>query len=161
MDISLQDAARPDGVCFGCGPANEHGLHIKSYPDADGIHVVATITPDERYCGWPGLVYGGYLAMLVDCHSNWTAMAAHYAAEGRAPGTSPGIECVTGQLKINYLKPTPLGVPLRLRARVEGPVKRATRVICEMYADDQLTVSAESVFVRVDPEILSQKAGVK
>ncbi len=161
MEQSLQDAGRPDGVCFGCGPANEHGLHLKSYPDADGLHIVATITPDERYCGWPGVVYGGYLAMLVDCHSNWTAIAAHYKAEGRAPGTSPRIDCATGQLHITYRQPTPMGVPLNLRATVEGPVGRATRVLCEIHAGGQLTVSANSVFVRIDPKSLSEKARVK
>ena len=41
--------------------------------------MVAEHLPDERYAGWPGLVYGGLIAMLVDCHSNWTAIAHHSA----------------------------------------------------------------------------------
>ncbi len=156
--ISLQEAAAPDSVCFGCGQASEHGLRIKSYPDADGIHLVATVTPDERYCGWPGLVYGGYLAMLADCHSNWTAMAAHYRAEGRVPGSLPKINCATAQLQLHYMKPTPMGVPLYLRARVEGPVRLRTRVICEIYAENKRTVMAESVFARINPSALARKA---
>lgn len=58
MERAIQDVVNPDGVCFGCGPANAQGLHIKTYPDPDGVHYVATVVPDERYCGWPGLVYG-------------------------------------------------------------------------------------------------------
>ncbi|MGO1272768.1 MAG: PaaI family thioesterase, partial [Pseudomonas helleri] len=69
---SLQDTAAPEGVCYGCGSNNPHGLHIKSYWHEDGVHVVAEHLPDARYCGWPDLVYGGLIAMLVDCHSNWT-----------------------------------------------------------------------------------------
>ena len=42
-----------------------------------------------------------------------------YDAEGRAPGTEPEITCVTASLQVDYLKPTPMGVELRLRARVE------------------------------------------
>jgi len=74
---SLQEIAAPEGVCFGCGCDNPHGLHIKSYWHDDGIHVMARHIPEAQYTGWPGLVYGGLIAMLVDCHSNWTAMAHH------------------------------------------------------------------------------------
>lgn len=156
--VALQDLAAPDGVCFGCGSKNEHGLRIKSYWDADGIHIVATHTPDARYVGWPTLVYGGLIGCLVDCHSNWTAMAYHYRAEGREAGTLPRVDCVTGSLGVKYIKPTPMGVPLRLKARVEGEVARKTRVLCEVYAGDVLTALGDSVFVRVDVGHLAQTA---
>ncbi|MNH42412.1 hypothetical protein D3C79_1041060 [compost metagenome] len=51
-----------------------------------------------------------------------------------------------------------MGVELLLKARVEGEVGRKTRVICEVWADDVLTVTADSVFVRVDTEKLKHKA---
>lgn len=156
--MALQDLAAPDGVCYGCGCAHPRGLRIKSYWHEDGIHVVATHMPDADFCGWPGLVYGGLIAMLVDCHSNWTAMANHYRAEGREPGSQPRIDCVTGNLGVKYLKPTPLGVLLRLRARVEGDVGRKTRVLCEVYAGEELTALGDSVFVRVDTAQLAATA---
>lgn len=158
IQIPIQDLAAPEGICYGCGTAHPSGLHIKSYWDADGVHVVSTHRPAAEFTGWPGLVYGGLLAMLVDCHSNWTAMAYHYRAEGREPGSLPRIDCVTGQLNLSYLKPTPMGVELTLRARVEGEVARKSRVICEIWAGDTLTVSADSVFVRVDTEKLRVRA---
>ncbi len=135
-----------------------HGLHIQSYWDEDGVHVVTEHIPDEKFSGWPGLVYGGLIAMLVDCHSNWTAMAYHYRAEGREPGQGPRIECVTGTLGITYLKPTPMGVPLRLKARVEGDVARKSRVLCDIYAGDVLTAQADSVFIRVETAKLAEAA---
>ena len=111
--LSLQELAAPEGVCYGCGCSHPSGLHLKSHWDADGIHLLCRHSPDGTFLGWPGLVYGGLLAMLVDCHSNWTAMAYHYRAEGREPGSLPRIDCVTGQLSLTYLKPTPMGVGFR------------------------------------------------
>lgn len=157
-EISLQDRAAPEGVCYGCGGRNPHGLHIKSRWDAEGVQVVAEHLPEAKYCGWPDLVYGGLIAMLVDCHSNWTAMAFHYRAEAREPGSLPRIDCVTGSLGIKYIKPTPMGVPLILRAWVEGEVGRKSRVICEIYADGVLTAVGDSVFVRVDTAQLAAAA---
>jgi hypothetical protein len=155
---ALQDIIAPDGVCFGCGSKNLEGLRIKSYWDADNVHVVMTHTPDIRYLGWPSLVYGGLISCLIDCHSNWTVMANHYRAEGREAGTLPRIDCVTGTLGVKFIKPTPMGVPLTLRARVEGEVQRKTRVLCEVYAGDTLTVLSDSIFVRVDVGHLANTA---
>jgi len=149
-DTSLQDTAAPDGVCYGCGGDNPHGLQIKSFWAEDGVHVIAEHRPEAKYCGWPDLVYGGLIAMLVDCHSNWTAMAYHYREERRDAASLPRINCVTGNLGIKFIKPTPMGVLLTLKAKVEGEVGRKTRVICEVYAGDVLTAVGDSVFVRVD-----------
>ncbi|WP_417661430.1 PaaI family thioesterase [Pseudomonas sp.] len=156
--VSLQDAAAPEGICYGCGSSNPHGLHVKSYWHEDGVNIMAEYLPDDKYTGWPELVYGGLIAMLVDCHSNWTAMAYHFRAEGREVGSLPRIDCVTGNLGIKFIKPTPMGVPLTLSAKVEGEVGRKSRVICEVYAGDVLTAIGDSVFVRVDTVQLSAAA---
>jgi hypothetical protein len=157
-NYALQDLAAPDGVCFGCGSKNANGLRIKSFWDTDNIHVVMTHIPDTCYVGWPSLVYGGLISCLIDCHSNWTVMANHYRAEGREAGTQPRIDCVTESLSVKYIKPTPMGVPLTLKARVEGEVGRKTRVLCEMYAGDILTALGDSIFFRVDIGHLAKTA---
>lgn len=156
--LSIQDRAAPDFTCFCCGPAHPTGLRIKSYWAPDGIHVVTKHTPRDEFLGFPGLVYGGLLAMLVDCHSGWTNMAYHYRAEGREPDTKPRIDCVTGKINLEYLKATPLGVELTIMGRVEGEVARRSRVLCEIWAGEVLTVRADSIFVRVDAAELSAKA---
>lgn len=155
---SLQQLAHADGICYGCGPAHPTGLHIQSHWRADGLRVIAHHTPSTQFVGWPGLVYGGLLAMLIDCHSNWTAMAWHYRAEGREPGSLPRIHCVTAHLGIDYLKPTPMGQELQLEAWVEGEVGRKTRVLCEVHAGSVLTARADSLFVRVDVARLAAQA---
>lgn len=156
--FALQDLAAPDFVCYCCGPAHPTGLRIKSYWDSDGVHVVTKHTPRAEFIGFPGLVYGGLLAMLVDCHCGWTAMAYHYRAEGREPGTLPRIDCVTGNMNIDYLKATPMGVELTIKGRVESPIGRKSRVFCEIWAGDLLTVTADTVFVKVNAERLSNMA---
>ena len=45
---ALQDAW-PNGTCYGCGPANPGGLHIKSYWSEDGSEVVCTFRPGPEY----------------------------------------------------------------------------------------------------------------
>lgn len=158
---SLQELAAPDGICYGCGVSHPSGLRIASHWHEDGIHIVARHLPREEFTGWPNLVYGGLLAMLVDCHSNWTAMAYHYRAENREPSSLPPIHCVTGRLCIDYLKPTPMGRELVLKARVEGEVARKTRVLCEVECDGIVTAKADSIFVRVDVEKLGAAAQSK
>jgi hypothetical protein len=149
-NIALQDLSAPDGVCFGCGAKNKDGLQIKSFWDADDVHLITTHTPKENHVGWPTLVYGGLISCLIDCHSNWTAIAYHYRAENREPDSLPRIHCVTGSLGVKYIRPTPMGTPLKLRAHVEGEVGRKSRVLCEVYAGDTLTAVGDSIFVRVD-----------
>src|SRR5690606_39267736 len=100
-------------MCYGCGPANPDGLHIKSYWSDDGQFVVATFTPQPKHTsGLKEALYGGMIASLIDCHSNWTAIAFGYRAAGREPGTLPRIMSVTGSLGVKYLKPTPLNATL-------------------------------------------------
>lgn len=156
--LSLQDRAAPNLVCYCCGPAHPTGLRIKSHWDASGQFVLTRHTPRPEFVGFPGLVYGGLLAMLVDCHSGWTAMAWHYRYEQRELESDPPIQCVTGNMNIDYLKPTPIGVELFITAQVEGALSRKSRVRCEIWAGDVMTVKADTVFVRVDTEHLRARA---
>lgn len=159
MKTALQELVEPQGICFGCGTANPEGLHLKSHWSEDGTRVVASVIPAAHFTGWPGLVYGGFLAMLIDCHSNWTSMAWHYRSEGREPGSLPAIHCVTAHLGIQYRKPTPMGPLLELSAWVEGETAKQSRVICEVKADGILTAVGDSLFARVDPARLARLAG--
>ena len=102
--------------CFGCGRLNADGHHVKSY--WDGEESVCTFEPDPRHTAFPGYVYGGLIASVIDCHSTGTAAAAAYRREGREFGTEPHLRFVTASLHVDYLRPTPMGPPLLLRSRV-------------------------------------------
>src|SRR5688572_16564637 len=68
---SLQDRYAPRNACFGCGPANDRGLRIKSHPRGDEL--VCTWTPEKHHEAFEGMLNGGICGALLDCHSNWTA----------------------------------------------------------------------------------------
>lgn len=102
--------------CYGCGRLNEHGLQIKSY--WDGEESVARFQPDEKHMALPGFVYGGLIASLIDCHGTGTAAAAAYKKEGRKMDTLPALRFVTASLKVDFLAPTPMGIPLEIRGKI-------------------------------------------
>ncbi len=145
---AIQDFYADAGaICFGCGRHNPQGLGVRTH--WDGVEGVCRFTPAAQHTAFPGVVYGGLLASLIDCHSIGTAIAAMYDAEGRAPGSEPEITCVTASLQVDYLKPTPMGVALELRARIEELGGRKAIVRCSLRAAGQETVRGRVVAVRV------------
>src|SRR5258705_11009360 len=68
---SIQETYAPNLKCFGCGPANEQGLHIRSFPQGD--EVVADWQPETYQEAFPGMLSGGITGTVLDCHCNWTA----------------------------------------------------------------------------------------
>lgn len=139
----------PDNVaqCYGCGRLNEHGLQIKSY--IEGGEVVCHFQPQPYYTAIPGYVYGGLIASLIDCHGTGSAAAAAYAAEDRAPGSEPPIRFVTASLKVDFLRPTPLGPVLELRARARELQGRKVVLDITLTAEERLCARGEVVCVRI------------
>jgi uncharacterized protein (TIGR00369 family) len=143
---SLQERFAPAGRCFGCGPRNEGGLRIRSFEAGDGT-VVTEWRPRPEHEAFEGYLNGGILGTLIDCHSNWTAIAAMLAA---APGpVAPST--VTSELSIRYRRPTRSDRPLRLVGRVvELGSDRAT-VVTTVESDGQVTATGRATFVAVGP----------
>jgi hypothetical protein len=103
---SLQEKYAPKNICFGCGAANPDGLHIRSFlknsdeSQAAG-EVVAEWKPEKKYEAFEGVLNGGIIGTLLDCHCNWTA-AYHLmkrAGENRPPCT------VTAEYAIKHTTP--------------------------------------------------------
>ena len=139
--------------CYGCGRLNPHGLQIQSRWEGD--EVVARLTPRPEHIAIPGFVYGGLIASLVDCHSMGTAAAAVERAAGRAIGDGPAPRFVTGSLKVDYLKPTPLGGELEIRARAVEIGERKVVVHATVAAGGVVTARGEVVAVRM-PDSMRQ-----
>ncbi len=144
IQYSYDEAA---SYCYGCGTRNDHGLHIESY--WDGAECVSHFQPKEYHISIVGYTYGGLLASLIDCHSMATAAAATYRAEDRPVGSSPLLRFVTGSLSVTYLRPTPLGVTLTLRARAVEVKPRKVQVVCSIYANGEETVRGDVIGVRM------------
>ncbi len=140
--------------CYGCGRLNEQGLQIKSY--WDGEETVAIFQPRPYHIAIPGYVYGGLIASLIDCHGTGTAAAAAYRQAGREMGTEPPFRFVTASLHVDYLRPTPLGVPLEVRGRVKEIKGRKVVVEATVSAEGQLCARGEVVAVQV-PESMKAR----
>lgn len=140
--------------CYGCGKLNEHGHQIKSY--WDGEESVCRFQPKPYHIAIPGYVYGGLLASLIDCHGTGTAAAAAYRAEGRAMDTEPAFRFLTASLHVDYLKPTPLGIELEIRAKVKEIKGRKVVIEEWINANSITTVRGEIITVQV-PDSLVQE----
>lgn len=140
--------------CYGCGRLNDQGHQIKSY--WDGEESVCYFQPRPSHIAIPGYVYGGLLASLIDCHGTGTAAAAGYRAENRAMDTEPGLRFLTASLHVDYLKPTPLGPMLEVRAKVKE-IKGRKIVIEEwIVVNEVITVRGEVVAVQVPDQMLQE-----
>ena len=145
-DHAIQDFY-PDEYahCYGCGRLNRDGLHVRTLWDGD--ETVSTFTPRPYHIAFPGFVYGGLIAAVIDCHSIGTAAAAKERAAGREPGDGPAPRFVTAALHVDYLKPTPLGPPLEIRASVKTTSERKIVVAATVSALGVVTARGEVVAV--------------
>jgi acyl-coenzyme A thioesterase PaaI-like protein len=101
-----------------------------------------------HHTAFPGYVYGGLIASLMDCHSIGTAIAAAYAAEGREPDSEPAITFVTGTLHVRFVRPTPMDTDLELRAQVKTQEGKKSVIDCVLMADGKACAQAEVIAIR-------------
>jgi acyl-coenzyme A thioesterase PaaI-like protein len=145
MPLSLQDQYAPANACFGCGPANDKGLRIKSFPSAEGEEIVAEWYASEHHQAFPGMLNGGITGALLDCHSNWTA--AYHLMKQQGADKPPCT--VTADFHVKLKRPTPMDGPISLRARVvESEGDRAV-VEATLEAGGKITATCRGTFVAV------------
>ena len=142
-------------VCYGCGRHNEQGHHVQTL--WDGEFGIARFTPKDYHTGYAGVVYGGLIASIIDCHAMGTAIAAKYEALGRTPNPDNPIAAVTGNLNISYRKPTPMGVELVFKSQVKEMHERKAIITCSLYVDDDETVQSETIAVYVPVNVASKE----
>lgn len=144
-DLSLQERYSPLSICFGCGPANPKGLRIRSI--VRGTEVVAQWQPEKHHEAFPGMLNGGIIGSLLDCHCNWTAAWHLMQRDGleKPPCT------VTADYAIKLLRPTPTDGPVELVARVlESSADRAT-IEGMLTAAGKPRATCRGTFVAVQP----------
>jgi acyl-coenzyme A thioesterase PaaI-like protein len=142
---SLQETYAPHNACFGCGPSNSNGLRIRSF--AEGDEVVCDWRPEPYHEAFPGVLNGGIIGTLLDCHSNWAA-AWHLmkrAGEDHPPCT------VTADYAIKLQRPTPSDVALHLRAWVVDSSEDTATIGAELTANDKVCATCRGTFMAVKP----------
>jgi len=142
-ELCLQEKYAPHNACFGCGPANEKGLRIRSFPR--GEEVIAEWVPAEHHEAFPGVLNGGIIGALLDCHCNWAASWHLMKTTGadRAPCT------VTADYAIRLLRPTPSKSPLSLRAWIVESRGNKVVVDGELIAGGKICDPCRGTFVAV------------
>jgi acyl-coenzyme A thioesterase PaaI-like protein len=142
--------------CYGCGQLNNNGLQIKSYWDNN--ETICRFTPDDVHIAFPGVVYGGLIASLIDCHCVGSAAAAMYRYENRDMESLPPIRCVTASLKVDFLAPTPLGVELELRGSIIEVTGKKAVIDCKVSAGETICATGHVVAVKM-PDSMAKTVG--
>ena len=142
-ELSLQQRYSPRSICFGCGPANEKGLHINSFAEGDDVVAVWHASPEHQ--AFPGMLNGGIIGALLDCHSNWTAAYFLMKRDGK---DQP--DCtVTADFHVKLKRPTPFDAPIHLKARVVESSEDRAVVEAELIANDKVCATCRGTFVAV------------
>lgn len=147
MPKSLQETFAPHNACFGCGPSNEKGLRIRTFPSGEGTHCTATWTPQPHHEAFPGVLNGGIIGALLDCHANWTA--AYTLMKNAGADTPPCT--VTAEFSVKLLRPTPTNGPITLTAKPIDIQKDRVTVQAELHAGGKLCDTCVGTFVAVQP----------
>ena len=146
--LSIQQQLFPDLSCFGCGPANERGLQLRSHPSEDGVR--ATFVPWPEHDNGLGFLNGGIIATILDCHS---AAAVMWTAEQHGWVTLAGtaLPYVTAGLDVRFLRPSPLTEPVELVARVATVTEPEITCDVELIWEGKPRASATAVWKRWRP----------
>ena len=143
---SLQETYAPGSACFGCGPANEKGLQIRSFARGENEFVAGWYA--ELYQeAFPGMLNGGIIGTLLDCHSNWAA-AYHLM---RQSGAQHPPCTVTADYAIKLLRPTPTNGKIELTARIVESREDRAIVEAELIARGKVCATCRGTFVAVKP----------
>lgn len=142
---SLQESLAPNNRCFGCGQANEKGLQLKSYVDGDQL--VAQFSAEKHHEAFEGILNGGIVGSLLDCHCNWAA--AYHLMQKTGAEELPCT--VTAEYKISMKLPTPTTERLHLTAKVVESSDRKAVVEGTLGTADEVTALCRGVFVAVKP----------
>ena len=140
---SLQDRYAPRNRCFGCGPANDRGLRIKSFVEGDEL--VCEWSPERHHEAYDNMLNGGICGALLDCHSNWAA--AHHLMRAGELDQPPCT--VTADFHVKLRRPTPTDRPVELRAQVVESAGDRAVVEATLASDGTVTATCRGTFVAV------------
>lgn len=143
---SVQERYAKPSICFGCGPSNEKGLRIRSFEDGDAL--VAHWKPEPHHHAFPGVLNGGIVGSLLDCHCNWAGSMALMKAKGLdAPPCT-----VTAEYSITLKRPCPMDEELVLRAVTVSVEGDKAVVEGTLEAGGKVRALCKGTFVSVKPD---------
>lgn len=105
-------------------------------PDYEAQVVRGEVTFGRAYEGAPGCAHGGFVAAVLD-----EALGLACVFSG-----GPGM---TGEITVRYRRPTPIRVPLRIEARMDGQERRKIFASGTLHAGDTLVAESHGIFISV------------
>lgn len=137
--------------CWGCGPKNDLGMHLKTYPSVEGTSCISRIKVDPQYTGGvPANLFGGMIAVIFDCHG--TASAAWFSHHEKGLDLTPETvigRFITAHLEVDYLSPTPIDDEIIVTSELEELGARKAIVNMEMTVAGKVRAKAKMVAVAV------------
>ncbi|MEZ7988245.1 MAG: PaaI family thioesterase [Candidatus Poseidoniaceae archaeon] len=142
-EVGVQRQYAPSSICFGCGPANQQGLQINSIRIENGLSM--EYLPEPHHQAFPGMINGGIIGTLLDCHGNWTAAVALMDAQGleEPPCT------VTASYTVKLRRPTPTDVSLKVTSQVKELSDDRVEVELLLEANGKVCATGSGLFVAV------------
>ena len=131
--------------CFGCGKNNPHGMRLKFSYDEAGKRFLCRFRLTKRFTGPPGHAHGGIIATILD------------EAMGKV-NKIYNVIALTSEISVQYLKPVPLGKPLRVESH-EVSVRGRRHINAAAILNQRGDVLARSrgTFIAVDAEKMFKK----
>ena len=124
------------------------GLQLKSYRLDGDVRA--------RFTQWPehdngfGFLNGGIITTVLDCH---TAAVMMWEADRHGWPADPGapVPFITAGLDVRFLRPTPLGTPLSLRAEATAVSESAITVSAELVHGEKVRATLVAEWLRFHP----------
>ena len=142
-EVGVQRQYAPSSICFGCGPANQQGLQINSIRIENGLSM--EFLPEQHHQAFPGMINGGIIGTLLDCHGNWTAAVALMDAQGleEPPCT------VTASYTVKLRRPTPTDTVLKVTSQIKELSDDRVEIESLLEANDKVCATGSGLFVAV------------
>lgn len=139
--VSLQEQFEPTNECFGCGTANPHGLRLRSFVEGDVVVAEWRSRPEHQ--AFPGILCGGIVSMLLDCHSDWTAIWAVM----KRTGATESPMMVTDEYSVKFFRPAPVETPIRIVGRPVHVADRRAVIDASVERDGTVFAVSRGTFV--------------
>ncbi len=101
----------------------------------DGKTLIGEVTLSKVYEGGPGAVHGSWIAAIYD------QLLAFAGIFNRTGGP-------TATLNIEFMRPTPINVPLRFEVTVDSVVDRKIFISGKCFCEEKLVTRCEGLFIQ-------------
>lgn len=129
--------------CFACGTKNPIGLNLRFYLSEGWV--CSDVHLNEHYAGWDNIAHGGIISTILDEIMAWTLLYSKKAF------------FVTRRMKIKYVKPVLIGVPLLARGKLSAQQKESAVTVQSELRDETGSILSRAAgeFFEVPAERLS------